>query len=219
MSGASRGIGRATALGLAARGLKVALLGRQSDAQRETETLLAGRGRHFECELTNAASIAEASAAILRDLGAPSIVVNNAGIIERAPVAACTDESWERQLEVNLTAPFRITRAFLPSMLARRSGRILYVSSISATSGTREQSAYNASKWGLCGLMKCLAEELTDTGLMTCALLPGAVDTDMLAGSRWPARMSVEDVAKTLCFYALDASPAHNGALIEMFGT
>ncbi len=222
VSGPSRGVGRATALALAERGLTLALLGRSSAAAKETEELLSSRGarfRHFECDLLDPASITEATTAISEELGAPSVVVNNAGIVERAPVASLTDESWQRQLDVNLTGPFRVTRAFLPVMLARGAGRILFVSSISATSGTAEQAAYNASKWGVCGLMKCLAEELSDTGLMTCALLPGAVDTDMLAGSRWPARMSPEDVAKTLCFYALDASLAHNGALVEMFGT
>jgi NAD(P)-dependent dehydrogenase (short-subunit alcohol dehydrogenase family) len=103
-------------------------------------------------------------------------------------------------------------------MLARRSGRVLFVSSISADLGTKAQAAYNTSKAGLVASMKCLAEELADTGVLTMALLPGAVDTAMLTGSAFPPRMSAEDVARTLVFYALDASSAHNGARIEMFG-
>jgi NAD(P)-dependent dehydrogenase (short-subunit alcohol dehydrogenase family) len=67
--------------------------------------------------------------------------------------------------------------------------------------------------------MKCLAEELSDTGVSTMALLPGSVDTRMLDGSGFSARMSATEVAGTLVFYALDSSPAHNGARVEMFGT
>lgn len=222
ITGASRGVGRAVALSLAARGLTVALVGRDSTAQRETERELSSRGaafRHFPCELGQARDIEVAARAILSTYGPPDVLINNAGLIERAAVTECSDVSWERQLAVNLTAPFRLTRALLPAMLERRCGRILHVASISATSGTARQSAYHASKWGLIGFMKCLAEELSDTGLMTCALLPGAVDTDMLAGSGFAPRMSTADVAQTLCFYALDAPLAHNGAILEMFGT
>lgn len=221
ITGASRGIGRAVALSLAERGFSLALLGRSSQAQRETERLLQERSasfRHFDCELTDAASIAAAGSAVLAECGAPEVLINNAGIIERALVAECSDESWQRQLDVNLTAPFRLTRALLPAMLERKRGRILHVASISAVCGTRTQAGYHASKWGLVGFMKCLAEELTDTGLMTCAVLPGSVDTEMLKGSPFSPRMTAEEVARTLCFYAEDAALAHNGAVIEMFG-
>jgi 3-oxoacyl-[acyl-carrier protein] reductase len=104
-------------------------------------------------------------------------------------------------------------------MRERKRGRILFVASISSTLGTKGQSAYCASKWGVLGLMKSLAEELSDTGLMTAAVLPGSVDTHMLQGSGFAPRMSAEDVARTLVFLALDAPLAHNGAVIEMFGT
>jgi 3-oxoacyl-[acyl-carrier protein] reductase len=121
-------------------------------------------------------------------------------------------------LRVNLTAPFVLTRALLPAMRARRSGRIVFVASISSTLGTAKLSAYCASKWGIVGFMKSLAEELSDSGLMTCAVLPGSVDTRMLTGSVFPPRMSADDVARTLLHYAFDAPLAHNGASIEMFG-
>lgn len=222
VTGASRGVGRAVARALGARGFELVLVGRASAAQEETERLLCEQGatfRHVPCELAEGASIERAARAVLDGGQVPDVLVNNAGIIERARVAECSDESWQRQLDVNLTAPFRLTRAFLPAMLARGRGRILHVASISAVLGTAAQSAYHASKWGLVGFMKCLAEELTDTGLMTCALLPGSVDTDMLTGSGFPPRMTPEDVARTLCFYAEDAPLAHNGAVIEMFGT
>ena len=117
-----------------------------------------------------------------------------------------------------MDAPFRLTSALLPAMLAQRQGRILFVSSISAVLGSQQQAAYNASKAGLVALMRCLAEELTDTGLMTAAVLPGAIATDMLKGSGYEARMSAADVARTLCFLGIEASLAHNGGITEMFG-
>jgi len=138
--------------------------------------------------------------------------------VERALVHEQTDDLWDRHFEVNVTAPMRLTRALLPGMLTRNSGRILFVSSISAVFGTRSQSAYNASKAAGLAFMRCLAEELSPTQLSTMAVLPGAVDTDMLLGSGYAPQMSAEDVARTLFFYATDPSRAHNGAAVEMFG-
>jgi 3-oxoacyl-[acyl-carrier protein] reductase len=221
ITGASRGVGRATALGLAERGLFPVLLARPSDALEETGRLLAGRGygsTSVACELGEPRAVAAAAARVLEEHGAPEVLVHAAGVVERAPVAELGDAAWERQLEVNLSAPFRLTRALLPAMLAERRGRVVFVSSISAVVGTAQQSAYNASKAGLVALMRCLGEELKDTGLMTAALLPGAIDTDMLRGSGYAPRMSAEEVARTLVYLALDASPAHNGGALEMFG-
>jgi 3-oxoacyl-[acyl-carrier protein] reductase len=103
-------------------------------------------------------------------------------------------------------------------MRAARRGRIVHVGSISSTLGSARAAAYSASKWGLVGLMKSLAEELADSGLSTVAVLPGSVDTEMLAGSGFSPRMRAEDVARTLVYHALDASHAHNGGVVEMFG-
>lgn len=221
VTGASRGIGRALARLLAARGADLALIGRRSEAQATLLAELAREGRRatqIGCELADASDVERAAAEVL-DLGVPDAVVHNAGVVARGCLVE--DESlerWNEQLAVNLTAPFLLTRGLLPAMKARRSGRIVFVGSISSTLGTAGQAAYNASKWGLVGLMKSLAEELMDTGLSTCAILPGGVDTDMLRGSSFPPRMSAEDVARTLTFFALDAPVAHNGGVQEMFG-
>lgn len=221
ITGTSRGVGRALSFQIAERGFFPILLGRPSAAQEETEALLAARGYDFlsiPCDLEKAESVRSAATQVLARAGAPQVLVHNAGTIERASINELSEASWERQLEVNLNAPFRLTRALLPAMLAERQGRILFVSSISAVVGTPHQSAYHASKAGVVGMMRCLAEELRDSGLMTAALLPGSIDTDMLAGSGFRPRMSSEDVARTLAFYCADAALAHNGAVIEMFG-
>jgi 3-hydroxybutyrate dehydrogenase len=222
ISGASRGIGRATALACAARGARLGLLGRPSEEQRETTDLClksgAPRVLELDADAANAEQLQHAASEFLNAYGAPDALIHNAGIAGRTSVEDTTLASWSEHLSVNLSAPFVLTRALLPAMRARRSGRIVFVGSISSTLGTANLSAYCASKWGVLGFMKSLAAELTDSGLMTCAVLPGSTDTRMLEGSGFPARMTAEQVAQTLLHYAFEAPLAHNGASIEMFG-
>lgn len=217
LTGASRGVGRALALAFAAIGAEISLLGRGSAQMTETLALLEARKakvRWFQCDLSDRTST---DAALERMGSAPEVLIHNAAVIHRAEVSHMSDASWDEQFETNVTAPFRITRALLPSMLRAGSGRILFVSSISALVGTKRQAAYNASKAALLGLMRCLAEEISDSGLATMALLPGSVDTRMLKGSSFSPRMTPEDVAQTVLFYALSGT-AHNGAAVEMLG-
>jgi 3-oxoacyl-[acyl-carrier protein] reductase len=222
VTGPSRGIGRATVLLAARRGLSCYLLGRPSAALTETLALCNAENpalRHHvvPCDLASFASIEAAAAMILAET-TPRALINNAGIIERAPLEVMGLDSLRRQLDVNLLGPIWLTRLLLPAMRRAGTGRIVNVGSISGTLGTPEQTAYNASKWGLLGFTKSLAEELVDSGLMTVAILPGAVATDMLLAGHYPARMTAEDVALTLLHYALDAPLAHNGGSVEMFG-
>lgn len=223
LTGASRGIGRATALACAARGAQLGLVGRPSAALEAAvaESLAAGSPRavRFIADARNAQQLERAAAEFLEVFGAPDAIIHSAGIAVRTSIEATSVASFEEQLQVNLSAPFALTRALLPAMRARRAGRIVFVGSISSTLGTANLAGYCASKWGLLGLMKSLAAELTDSGLMTCAVLPGSVDTEMLVGSGFPPRMTPESVAQTLVHYAFDAPLAHNGANIEMFGT
>jgi 3-oxoacyl-[acyl-carrier protein] reductase len=222
ITGTSRGIGRATAVACAARGTELGLLGRASKEQRETTDLCLENGARrvieLACDLSVSSDVERAAGEFLRTCGPPDALIHNAGIAARTSIEDTTLAAWDDQLRVNLTAPYLLTRALLPAMRARRTGRIVFVGSISSTLGTAKLSAYCATKWGVIGFMKSLAEELAGSGLMTCAVLPGSVDTQMLAGSGFPPRMSAEDVARTLLHYALDAPLAHNGASVEMFG-
>ncbi len=221
LTGPSRGIGRATALALAARGARLALLARPSQALDDVVRELRERSASvecFSCDLREPEQIAAAARAVLSSLGAPVAVIHNAAVIHRAHVESLSDAQWDEQLGVNVRAPFLLTRALLPGMKQARAGRIVCVSSISATIGSAGASAYCASKWALVGFMKSLAEELSDTGLMTVAILPGSVETQMLEGSGFSPRMSPGAVAETVVHYALDAPVAHNGGVVEMFG-
>jgi 3-oxoacyl-[acyl-carrier protein] reductase len=221
VTGPSRGIGRATALELARRGSDVVLVGRASAALDETQKLVARTGVRSEflpCDLAIAGDVVTAGRRIVESFGAPHAVVHNAAVIHRAPIETTSDAAWDEQLAVNLRAPFLLTRELLPALRAARRGRIVLVGSISSTLGAPRAAAYCASKWALVGFMKSLAEELSGSGVMALAVLPGSVATGMLEGSGFEPRMTVEDVAKTLAHYALDAPVAHNGAIIEMFG-
>lgn len=222
VTGASRGIGRATAFELAERGVALALVGRRSPDLDETATRATERGvaaRAVGCDLADSAAIDAAANELLTALGAPDVVVHNAGVIHRESIEELDPRRWDEQFAVNVRAPYLLTKLLLPAMKRARRGRMVFVGSISATGGSPGASAYCASKWALSGFVKSLAEELRDTGLMAVAVLPGSVSTRMLEGSGFSPRMTAEDVAKTLVHYALDAPLAHNGALVEMFGT
>jgi NAD(P)-dependent dehydrogenase (short-subunit alcohol dehydrogenase family) len=222
ITGTSRGIGRATAIACAARGVELGLLGRPSAERRETADLCLKAGAPRVLELSADANSSEQLQRAAREFldahGPPDALIHNAGIAGRTSVEDTTLASWTEHLQVNLTAPFVLTRALLPAMRERSSGRIVFVGSISSSLGTANLSAYCATKWGIVGFMKSLAAELSDSGLMTCAVLPGSTDTRMLVGSGFKARMTADVVAATLLHYALDAPLAHNGASIEMFG-
>jgi 3-oxoacyl-[acyl-carrier protein] reductase len=155
-----------------------------------------------------------------RALGDIDVLVNNAGVVKRGPVVATSDESWERVLNVNLKGAFLCTRAVLPGMIARRRGRILNVSSISGRLGTPQLAPYCASKWGLIGFTKAVAEETAPHDVQVIAVCPGSVATEMLTKGLPGAKpdMTPEAVASLLLYLATEAPDAMNGSVIDMFG-
>lgn len=221
VTGAGRGIGRAVALALAGRGCDVALLGRTTsdlDAAASAVAATGRRGLPIACDVARGADVERAAARVLAELGPPDVVVNNAGSVVRASLLETTEQAWDEVVDVNLKGAFLVTRAFFPSMRARGSGRFVAIGSISGTMGTARLTAYCASKWGVLGFTKALAEELRGTGLVTVCVMPGSVDTQMLEGSGFAPQMSPEDVANVVAYAALDAPAAMNGSAVEVFG-
>lgn len=218
VTGAGRGIGRACAIEFAQRGYDVGILARTESELEETRTKLGKRAVAVRCDVSKSSEVDAAARKIENDLGVPNVVVCNAGIVLRATVHEMHEDEWDAVLDVNLKGTFLTARAFLPKMLARGTGRIVVIGSISGTLGTAKQSAYCASKWGVIGFVKSLAEELRETGLQTLCVAPGSVDTAMLRGSGFAPQMHAEDVAKLVAYAAIDAPAAMNGSSLEMFG-
>jgi 3-oxoacyl-[acyl-carrier protein] reductase len=222
LTGVSRGIGRATALALAERDVSLALLGRPSAGHDATVAACRERGVEVQtlaCDMADADQIAACARAVLDEHGAPSVVIHNAGHLERGPSVHEIDiATWDRILAVNLRGPFLLTRALLPSMLERGAGRFLHVSSVSGTIGCPQMAHYGSSKWGLIGFHEALSAELKGTGLLSIAILPGSVDTDMLQKTPFPPDMPPEAVAEVMRYYALDAPAAVAGARVQVYG-
>jgi len=217
VTGGGRGIGAATAEELTRRGARVTVFGRTAGdlgaVVRRGAAALAIAG-----DVTREDDVARLLEEHERALGPCHLLVNNAGILHRALAEDLSPAEWRAQLEVNLTGAFLCARAVIPGMKARREGRIVNVASISGTIGSEEASAYNASKWGLIGLTKCLAEELRPHGVQCLAVSPGSVDTAMLKKTPFPPAMSPADVARVIAWCGMEAPEAMTGSNVEVFG-
>jgi 3-oxoacyl-[acyl-carrier protein] reductase len=217
VTGGGRGIGAAVARALTARGLAVTVFARTSSqlervvAEKAAALAVAGDVRREE-------DVARLLASHERALGPVDVLVNDAGIVERGLAEELSPAAFREVLDVNLTGAFLCARAVIPGMKARRRGRIVNVASISGTLGTAGATAYNASKWGLIGLTKCLAEELRPHGVQCLSISPGSVDTEMLKKTPYSPDMTPEDVARVVAFAALDAPDAMTGSNLEVFG-
>jgi NAD(P)-dependent dehydrogenase (short-subunit alcohol dehydrogenase family) len=229
VTGASRGIGLAVAERLAAAGARVAICSRAADAAGQARLAAAAeRIGHaaapgapvlwLACDVARFADARHLHAAVERELGTPDILVNNAGVVVRARLDETSEHDWERVLGANLDGTFNVTRVFLPGMRARASGRIINVASISGRQGTAGLTAYCAAKHGVVGFTRALAEETREVGIQVNAVCPGSVDTDMLVGSGFAARMQPGDVAGVVHYLAAEAPAALTGACIDVFG-
>jgi len=217
VTGGGRGIGAAAARALSALGARVTVFARTGE---EIARVVAAGDASLavEGDVSREDDVARLVAGHLDALGPCDVLVNNAGVLERGRVEALEPAAWRRVLEVNLTGAYLCTRAVVPQMRRRRAGRIVNVASISGTLGTPEASAYNASKWGLIGFTKSLAEELRGDGVQVMSVSPGSVDTRMLRGTSFAPAMTSEDVAKVIAWCAAEAPDAMTGANVEVFG-
>jgi NAD(P)-dependent dehydrogenase (short-subunit alcohol dehydrogenase family) len=217
VTGGGRGIGAAVARALTERGLRVTVFAR---TRTELERVVGEGGAALAVagDVRSEEDVARLVRAHEEALGPVDVLVNDAAILERGLAEALPVRAWRDVLEVNLTGAYLCARAVIPGMKARRRGRIVNLASISATLGTPEGSAYNASKWGLVGLTKCLAEELRDHGVQCVAVSPGSTDTELLARTPFPPRMTPADVARVVAWAAVEAPDAITGANLEVYG-
>ncbi len=217
VTGGGRGIGAAVARELTGRGARVTVFARTA-AELEEVVRSGGAALAVAGDVAVEADVVRLRAAHERVLGPCDVLVHAAGILERGRVEAIDPIAWRRVLEVNLTGAFLVARSVLPGMRSRGRGRILAIASISGHVGTPEGSAYNASKWGLIGFAKSLAEELRGSGVQVMTVSPGGVDTRMLAQTPFPPAMGVDEVARVVGWCAAEAPDAMNGSDVEVFG-
>jgi NAD(P)-dependent dehydrogenase (short-subunit alcohol dehydrogenase family) len=180
VTGAAQGIGRSVAESLAAEGYALALI----DLREPAETLASLRKRGADafgiaCDVSADAEVTAAAERVHERFGRVDVLVNNAGISCIAPAEDTAPEQWRRVLEVNLTGPFLLCRAFGRMMLEAGAGSIVNVASIAGLRGVADRAAYNASKHGLIGLTRTLAAEWGGRGVRVSAVCPGWVKTEM----------------------------------------
>ena len=182
VTGGGRGIGAAIAVGLARRGIQVAVVSRTArELQRTVNAVEAvgGKAVAIPSDLTAPDSVERVLVETRQRLGAPDILVNNAGLAESAPLARTDDSLWDRHLSLNLTAAFWFCRAIGPAMVNRGWGRIVNIASAAAEHPVPYSAAYSASKAGLVGLTRALAAELGPHGVTVNAICPAWVETAM----------------------------------------
>jgi 3-oxoacyl-[acyl-carrier protein] reductase len=232
VTGASRGIGRAIAAGLAESGATVVAAARGDHANATADELTA-QGRKVEAvtlDVTDAAAVEKLPGAIVDKHGRLDIVVSNAGITRDQLLMRMRREDWDAVLATNLTATFALAQAAMRPMLKQRGGRIIAVSSVVGQMGNAGQTNYAASKAGLIGFAKALAREVASRGITVNVVAPGMIDTDMTralsekASIDWSAQIplgrlgTVDDVAAAVRFLASDEASYITGHVLAVNG-
>lgn len=228
VTGASKGIGAATAVALAAGGRDVLVhYGGDRDG---AETVVEACAKHGITARAVGADLrvgVEPLTAVIDEVGGLEVLVNNAGTTADGLALSMRDEAFALTLQVNLVAAFALCRATLRGMLRRRAGRIVNVTSVVGLHGNAGQANYAASKAGLVGLTKTLAREVGKRGITVNAVAPGFIETAMTAGiditdylERVPAgRLGTPDeVAAVIAFLCSDAAAYVNGAVVQVDG-
>ena len=180
VTGASRGIGRAIAMALAAQGMKViGTATSEAGAAAIGEALGALGGSGLKLDVTDGAALDAAIDGIVKQHGGLQVLVNNAGITRDTLSMRMKDEDWDAVLDTNLKAVFRASRAAIRPMMKQRYGRIVNITSVVGASGNPGQANYAAAKAGVAGMTRSLARELGSRGITVNCVAPGFIDTDM----------------------------------------
>jgi len=182
VTGASSGIGRATAIALGGQGVQLALLGRSAVRLAEVARLAAAAGavgvETYAVDLRYEESIRAVVASVIERFGRVDILINNAGLSLNGEVDGYSLADWQTVIDTNLTAPFLLCREVLPTMKLQRGGQIINISSGAGRNGIKHMAAYCASKFGLIGLTESLGHEVRPWDIRVSVLLPGSVATE-----------------------------------------
>lgn len=234
ITGAARGIGKAIALEYAKQGASVAFTDMASpEAIEATAKEIAALGVKAKGYASNAADFKAAGEVvdlIVKDFGRIDILVNNAGITRDGLLMRMSEEQWDLVLTVNLKSAFNLTKAVTPYMMKQRSGSIINMSSVVGVSGNAGQANYSASKAGMIGFTKSIAQELGSRGIRCNAVAPGFIITEMTAQlpeevrNEWAAKIPLRrggtpvDVANVCVFLGSELSGYVSGQVINCCG-
>ena len=233
VTGASRGIGRATALSLAKKGAYVigtatSAAGAESISAYFKQEGVSGEG--VVLDVTSKESVENLMSQLADDNKSPSILVNNAGITSDNLLLRMDEEEWYGVIETNLNAIFRMSKACIKPMFRARWGRIITIGSVVGSSGNSGQTNYTATKAGVIGFSKSLAQEMASRGITVNVVSPGFIDTDMTHVlpdmvkdemlKRIPMKRlgKVEDIAEIVAFLASDSASYITGETIHVNG-
>jgi len=229
VTGGSRGLGRQSALALAAEGVNVAICARGEERLNQTADELRATGINvgaYVADLGDETETAALTSNAEADLGPIDILVNNAGIIHpRINLVDFDFELWRNVVAVNLEAVALLTALCLPSMMQRNYGKVINISSIGGRKGSKGRSAYRATKAALINLTESVAAETKPYGIDVNCICPGGVDTEgyreafrMRGKIDDPSLMAPEEIAKLAVYLASDDSSSVTGAAIDAFG-
>ncbi|PWK11609.1 elongation factor P 5-aminopentanone reductase [Tumebacillus permanentifrigoris] len=234
VTGASRGIGAAIAVGLARAGANVVINYRQNAEMAESVAAICRKfdvsAITLQADVSRADDVNRLIETATVHFGAPAILVNNAGVAHTGLLLDMTEQEWDMLMSANLKAPFLCTRAILPHMIRQQYGRIINLSSIWGLAGGSCEVAYSASKGGVIAMTKALAKEMGPSGITVNAVAPGAIQTDMLghlsdedlqmlAEETPVGRLgTAEDVANAVTFLALPSSSFLTGQILSPNG-
>ena len=234
VTGAARGIGKAVALKFASEGANVAFTDLViNESALETQKELEAYGVKAKGYASNAANFEETHnvvAEIVKDFGRVDILVNNAGITKDGLMMRMSESQWDAVLNVNLKSAFNFIHACTPIMMKQRAGSIINMASVVGVHGNAGQCNYSASKAGMIGLAKSIAQELGSRGIRANAIAPGFIITDMTAAlpdnvrEEWCKKIPLrrggtpEDVANIAAFLASDMSSYVSGQVIQVDG-